>query len=269
MPAGNSDYTVDRISKYIESIQSIMDSWENDSSFVQPWFRGLSTDRHLLIPKLYRIRTKDEHSEIEENIRIAFQTRAPSLMRNNAPSDSQSLYFIMQHYGVPTRLLDWTESALVALYFALYNRDVSQSDPSVVWVLNPFSLNRIARKSEALLVQGVDDEHLSSYLPKPGKDLTGVLPVAVQPAYTDRRMSAQQSRFTLHGTNKDPLESIPEMEGLRENGSLVRVLFEVNNGSLDSAKNALATLGVLSSTVFPDLEGLAQDIVREYMPDPA
>ena len=48
---------------------------------------------------------------------------------------------LMQHYGLPTRLLDWSESPLVALYFALSSDEDAKAD-AAVWVLNPMKLNK-------------------------------------------------------------------------------------------------------------------------------
>ncbi|WP_350340486.1 FRG domain-containing protein [Paenibacillus hexagrammi] len=54
---------------------------------------------------------------------------------------------MMQHYGVPTRLLDWSREALVALLFALGvpTSDIEKTSDKVVWVLDPVTLNKAFR----------------------------------------------------------------------------------------------------------------------------
>src|SRR5260370_40182692 len=72
------------------------------------------------------------------------QSRALQLMQGRTPNrdDKWEWYFLMQHYGVPTRLLDWTDNPLIALYFAVNDQPESASDDSAVGVFDPCRLNR-------------------------------------------------------------------------------------------------------------------------------
>ena len=175
------------------------------------------------------------------------------------------LFRSMQHYGVPTRLLDWTESALVALYFALYSRRAEQSSVPAVWALDPFALNSATLGDSTIVVPS--ELNLAKYLPKCGSDVQGQLPLAVHPEYADRRMNAQHSKFTMHGCVAVPLEDMQELQPLRNSGQLVRILIAAEDDSaIDDFKDSLALLGMRNSTVFPDLTGLAKDIRRDYTP---
>lgn len=262
------NYTVGSISEYISTVVSIAREWDRPAAFSRVWFRGIADCNYNLLPRLYRELKEEEGEEedllsastLEGNIRLEFMNRALPYMSNVYDRKEWDWYFLMQHYRVPTRLLDWTESALVALYFALCDQS-GQAPAAAVWMLNPHELNDIAIKARRIVVPSEFDD-FKKYLPsRCGEEITGQLPIAIDPQHTDRRMAAQQSRFTLHGCVPTPLERVPEFKALLEARYLVRILIPIRDSStVEELKRELRLLGMRKSSVFPDLEGLAMDI---------
>ncbi|MFN4235056.1 MAG: FRG domain-containing protein [Bacteroidia bacterium] len=96
-------------------------------------FRGQNTDKPL-IPKIARYSFKKSREVDEINMFNDFVLNAKPYLNHELTSKLDQL-IIAQHHGVPTRLLDWTENALTALYFATENPPQDSEEYIVVWVV--------------------------------------------------------------------------------------------------------------------------------------
>lgn len=210
---------VNDISEFLSLVEEYTAKWFVNEKTWRPWFRGQTQARWKLCPSLYRF-GPPFHGNIrvlEDEIRQEFVVRAPSLGIER-PQNSWEWYFLMQHCGAPTRLLDWTESALIGLYFAI--RDKSEETDAAVWVLEPWMLNKyVISLSEVVApaaTAGMVQEQAERYKPwlpdryAEHETLEKTLPVAVYPTQFSRRISSQRSCFTIHGSDLDGFDHLPE-----------------------------------------------------------
>ena len=151
--AGNKN-EVSNVSEFLKRVKEIREDWwsqDKDDPWM-PWFRGHQRADWKLQPRLYRDYGPKlvDMLFIEDEIREEFVVRAPALSQIKPAEQSDwDWYFLMQHSGAPTRLLDWSEGALIGLYFAV--RDISGFYDAAVWVLDPYKLNeRVVGKQELI-----------------------------------------------------------------------------------------------------------------------
>jgi hypothetical protein len=160
----------------------------------------------------------------------------------------------MQHYGLPTRLLDWTESSLIALYFAC--RDNAGDADAAVWVLNPWWLNRQTFGDYALFP--ADDPRAIDHAPlRAGEKLKGKLPLAITPIRASQRIAAQRGVFTIHGTETAALDRLARRRG-KQHPCLRPIV--IPRADVAGVQRDLAISGISESLIFPELSGLCREI---------
>lgn len=251
---------IEKLEDYIHSVLSIYSKWNAGPSTVGLWFRGQANAQWDLLPKIYR--TPGE-SYFERELIRDFKLRAISYL-NDRPIDDFEWLFIMQHYGMPTRLLDWTESYLFALFFAV----LGYRDPNdaAVWVLDPWSLNLQSIDQQSVPITNhpaLKDYALETDPKEISRDINAKLPAAIRPTRSTPRIIAQKGVFTIHGSIAEGLNQI-QVTGL--DGIFLESIV-ISGAQKKRLLKELEPAGVTYSVLFPELEGISKEIAFRYSKD--
>ena len=184
--------------------------------------RGVSNADYELIPSLFRHKLATDIDLRETNMMWLFTSRAKGYLSNFPESDLEWLT-IAQHHGLPTRLLDWTLSPLVALFFAVCK---GNEDDGAVYI---YDIHDFKKESEIDL-----------------KSITDI--VAFFPSHSTKRVTAQSGMFTVHPTNVQKLEH-DQIKKIIVPGKEKRKFL-----------NKLYKYGIHQASLFPGLDGIAEYI---------
>ena len=218
-----------------------------DYLFSQPneifWFRGHDSISWNLCPSALRFESEPERVRAIQSLREFRRLQEYRLPKAPRADELFKWLQLAQHYGLPTRLLDWTQSPTVALYFATTDR----AHNGIVYAMNPHELNRLSIPKHSSAV--IDpDEHgsiLDPYLRLNGRESArGLKTIAVQPTWNSDRIILQQGMFTLHGSrfclNKKQAPSLVGIPILREHKAAIA--------------HQLERIGVAEMFIYPEPE---------------
>lgn len=156
------EYEVDTLSDFMQVIDDIekLEKKNKEIPFFSPlWYRGHEYSHYNLLPSIMRgtdldIQSNDNYSSlhlIEDYRYQIFKSRGYDHVNTN-PDSKTEWQELMQHYNTQTRMMDWSESAITSLIFALESYlDPKDNDflkrkrrecTPTVWVLRPYLLNK-------------------------------------------------------------------------------------------------------------------------------
>ncbi|MDD5005150.1 MAG: FRG domain-containing protein [Candidatus Omnitrophica bacterium] len=236
--------------KIVRSISDFVNYLAEDTKDIKApiWYRGHAIKDWELSPLLIR-----KKFDSEMNLLKKFKQDA-TLFLNPRPTAQYEWLFIMRHYGVPTRLLDWSENPLAGLYFTINEHP---NDDGALWVLLPLELNKEGNRvleDPEHLPSFEEDEFMQSYSPEKynQEKMTEMLPIAFMAPRNTSRMQAQLSVFTIHHRQKISIEEV----GIKKH--IWR--YCIPKDSKERIKNELGLLGITKFQLFPELQSIGEII---------
>lgn len=237
-------------------------------------------DRHRS-PYVYRGMTNASFvmsTSLRRNCKQLQQALEPAILKNFAkyaviedPTVAQSVWrqmFLGQHHGLPTRLLDWTQSALVALHFAVTDDNMEAMDDHdcMVWRLDIAELHSLLPDRYRTIMDKYKAEVFSvdmlgeaaSSLAQYDEDMGDHAMVVLEPPSIDSRIVNQYSFFSV--TPMD-MERVEEFLDQYTNNT---VKYIIDKDLRWRIRDMLDQLNMSERIVYPGLDGLSRWIARHY-----
>jgi hypothetical protein len=252
----------------LASLQNAMLEAMDEFGGLLPLWRGHANIDWKLQAAVFRP-TLNGYPASEVTLLSYFMTHAESRYQPCPRNDDRIAWLMLaRHYGLPTRLLDWSLSPLVALHFATPHNDVD----GCLWALEAGFMNSQMVGSRILFTGSEPSvQQLVNVAFEPSKASSGLekQALAMTMREIDARVFAQQGACTIHADASD-LSDIdykhpPDRLAL-SNPQPWRRAFKVPAGKKTEIRHLLRAAGVHQATLFPDLGALAEELKsRNYL----
>ena len=253
--------TCNTIEETISAAMKITIDWGDGISDLTEdvWYRG-STDCNDLLPSAYR---KDV-DELSATISFTQMVRSITDTRD---FNAWDYYCLARHHVIPTRLLDWTEGFIQALFFAFDGWD-GMTKPCI-WMLRPHLLNKESINDDCIIApwgtRNLSERAVDMWLP-PIETKTATVkgivwsnkhPLAIYPSRSNPRVIGQLGTFTVHGFDKT---SLNEFIQSRPNSDLIMARIDLVGFDPQETQRKLWYLGLRQSVIYPDPDHIVKDI---------
>ena len=243
--------------KTLDEYITIIEKYKNEGFSFYRGDKFSDINNIELIPKVYKEEYKclcDTHDEaITEFAELT--TGKISIASNGFLEDMINA----QHYELPTRLLDWSESALIALYFAVFpkiNKNNETPLDSIIWLLHPIQLNSKTELHGLISIDKNDSPSIEKYYKSEEKSGLEKYPLAVKTRKINPRIDAQQGVFVLF-CKYDRHKSLHLYSDAKT--FLKRIIIKQKNAI--NIYNSLVSLGITQYSIFPEPQSISIDII--------
>ena len=283
----DSKVEIENIGDFIKEVIRLKTGKGNQEN--PQWYRGHANKSWELIPKVQRglVGNDEELFRKEQSLTNDFQARASVINLPKPKLDEYANWLtLMQHYGLPTRLLDWSRSPLIALYFAVSDNNERKKD-ACIWILKPEKLNEHEELEKPTNTNGCT--YKNSYIYNMSHKTISTMifsafrrwkfssnPDAITlddkkfdhrfnnlankiaacyPTESDNRVYNQLSTFNVHNSSR-------KLVGFCDEATLscITIPYQVKEKLLYE----LSVCGITQSYIFPDFERLANEIQELY-----
>jgi hypothetical protein len=239
-----TDISIDVPVTSIAKLSELVESEFKDDIPTTVIYRGHGAASFRLIPKVGRLKPNANSGRKTVNEELMLELfRRQSVDRVPVPAaDDWELLAVAQHHGMATRLLDWTRSPLVALYFAVcFQCETRYEDRA--------NEGRPKREDAEIIAWRCRKKDLTEPLPECGP-MKIERTVRYIPRIVTPRLRAQSGLFTAH--------RIPTEEFRPDSGVVYRI--RIPHDARQPLKVSLFRHGIHEGVLFPDLDGLAHHI---------
>lgn len=250
---------------YISEWRDFLDIFE--SPMYRSWaFRGHRNANWKLQTALARYFNdftinRDAWPVQEERILRIFKRKANLYLDSNTPKEGDSFQWLslMQHFGAPTRLLDFTWSPYVAAFFALERA----THEAAVWAVFPPALYQkkyrtvsASQKAEPGEMGPWVEGNYEKYF------LRNKFPIVMvgEPLTMNQRLIAQSGTFAMPGVLDIPIDQIITEQYNKD--AIVKFVLDAEKVRRN-AMRSLYNMNITQASLFPDLNGLARSMAVE------
>ncbi|WP_169907780.1 FRG domain-containing protein [Priestia abyssalis] len=277
---------MEKTARSLKEIKDYIDEFEQKIERNGIWYRGVVDWTYDLVPSLQRsLPRKTYHSEIQDIERKMFDIFKNVEEIKGKEFTEWELIYLMQHYGVKTRFLDWSYKPLVALFFATYNWDKKQN--ARLWLLDPHLLNEVFWGKYGVIKpygQKSYFDFLDSF--SVSNDIYAFDPYQFNYDGFNKRIEAQRGVFTLHSTRnalspnvyalnkilkteintaKSPVRTSPLREDFPD-ADVVLDYIDIHPDAATEIEQHLLKKDITIKTLFPDLAGTV-DYINSIFPN--
>lgn len=212
--------------------------------------------KHSLQRALEELDVRDDWWSARENAIIDSFKSKTHLYLSHLPGRDETLEWlsIMQHFGAPTRLLDFTYSPFVALFFAAEQLttdfSIYEVNLAVLKQLNNSLGIRYDDKQLHLLVKKDKDRE---------KEVSQPLVVPYEPKHQNERLVAQQGLFLFSDQMESSLDKI--MNEYNSSSNFIRkYVFDMDKKQVNNIISRLKSMNVDNMRLFPGIEGMSKSM---------